>query len=167
MKKFKKATSLAEVLIILAIISTTLIASVNLVTSSIRSAKQNEIEDYANGILVLGLELAKSPNDIYIDDSSVFTNINQTFTFSLQNENNQYFLQRQTEVPETCSGQSVFNIQDNQEQDFDVCLKLEITRRNVNDQEYFEVASIVFYQNGGENITNSVKGFRKNAFQNR
>ncbi len=171
-KKNLKATSLAEVLIIIAIISTTLIASVNLAASSVVTSKENEIDDTANALLVFGLELAKSPGDLIVNDQAlVGSTVNQTYLYSMEKENSIYYLKRETADFPDCNASSPFKL------DFHIttssqnlntnnyCLKLEITKRSNTRATYFELNVVVKYTKGSEQVTISAKGYRKDEFK--
>ncbi len=168
MQKKKKATSLAEVLIILAIISTTVIASTTLVVKALATIKNNEIEDTANGVMVKALEIAKSPADIYVSDTSLVNTVNgQVYFFSIQNQNNQYTLRRESSTANSCDSQSPYITdltQGSQAQNINVCLVIEITPQNTLDQSIYAITSKIVYQLEGETIINSVTGYRKDSF---
>lgn len=168
MIKKKRATSLAEVMIILAIISTTVVASTTLVVKSLATIKNNEIEDTANGVMIKALEIAKSPADVYVSDTS-FVNAasGQVYFFSIQNQNNQYTLRRESGTASTCDSQGPFKTNlftQTTTQNINICLVIEITPQTTLNQRIYEIAAKVVYQLEGETIINSVTGYRKDDF---
>jgi len=60
----KKALGLVEVLIVLAIVGVTMVAAMQLTTGAFRSIRDNEITDLASGIILQGMEIAKSPQGV-------------------------------------------------------------------------------------------------------
>ncbi len=59
--KAKKGFSLAEVIVSLGVAATAMVVAISMTSQSLRLAKENEIENTANEILVQSLELAKTP----------------------------------------------------------------------------------------------------------
>jgi type II secretory pathway pseudopilin PulG len=64
--KSKKAASLIEIIIVLAIVSFTIIASISLVARTRIEIRNNEIEDKANEVLLKALEALKAPTRVVI-----------------------------------------------------------------------------------------------------
>lgn len=65
-KKPLKAVSLIEVLAILVLTGVLLLATARMTSSLLIQLRNNEIEDYANGLALQALEAAKSPNNISV-----------------------------------------------------------------------------------------------------
>lgn len=70
----KKAASLAEVLIVLGIISTALVASISIIVDSLRQTRLNEIVDTANLFMIKASEISKSANEITIVSTTFLPN---------------------------------------------------------------------------------------------
>ncbi len=85
MKKNKKATSLLEVIVVLAIISLTIVSSVSLVAKTRIQIKNNELTDQINGQVVKALEILKSPSDILISNDTNLTGTDIPYYFNLSN----------------------------------------------------------------------------------
>lgn len=172
LKKVKKATSLVEVLIILAIISTTIVASTTLAVNSQRAVLENQREDTANGVLVQALEVAKSPVDIKLGSQVDFLPLNTySFRFTRDSRTGDLVL---AEVPRqqltTCSEGSIFQVETFFAQDeieFPLCLAVEVEMIDPPGREaesYFEITTRVVYQQGDETRFFSLVGFRNEAF---
>lgn len=164
----KKGTSLAEVLIILAIISTTVIASTTLVVQSLATIRNNETEDTANGLMVKALEIAKSPAQVYVTDTSFVNAVTgQPYFFSIQNQNDQYLLRRESSDISTCQVNSPYAVDlypDGSEVSFLACLVVGITRLQSLNQTIYEINSKVIYNLEGETRITNVTGYRKDEF---
>ncbi len=80
-RKRLKATSLVEVLIVLAIISSTILGSMLLVSNSFVVVRQNQTEDYVNGLVVNAMEIVKSPSNVSVTDNSFTLTQNSTPVF--------------------------------------------------------------------------------------
>lgn len=94
-QKTKKATSLLEVIVVLAIISMTIVSSISLVARTRVQIKNNEITDQINGQVVKALEILKSPSDILVSNDANLTGAGPYF-FTLSNPApNKYLLQYQ------------------------------------------------------------------------
>lgn len=65
-KRHLKAVSLIEVLAILVLTGVLLLATARMTSSLLIQLRNNEIEDYANGLALQALEAAKSPNNISV-----------------------------------------------------------------------------------------------------
>lgn len=95
MNKRLRATSLVEVLIVLAIISSTILGSMLLVSNSFVVVRQNQTEDYVNGLVVTAMEIVKSPSNIFVtDDSFVATQNSTPVFFKLSRVNGTAYLER-------------------------------------------------------------------------
>ncbi|MEO6728543.1 MAG: hypothetical protein ABIM99_01340 [Candidatus Dojkabacteria bacterium] len=95
MKRRLRATSLVEVLIVLAIISSTILGSMLLVSNSFVVVRQNQTEDYVNGLAVNAMEIVKSPSNIFVTDDSFTVTQNPTpVFFKLTRINGAAYLQK-------------------------------------------------------------------------
>jgi len=66
--KSLKAVSLIEVLAVLVLTGVLLLATARMTSSLLIQLRNNEVEDYANGVALQALEAAKSPNNISISE---------------------------------------------------------------------------------------------------
>jgi len=76
-----KATSLVEVLIVLAIISSTILGSMLLVSNSFVVVRQDQTQDYVNGLVVNAMEIVKSPSNIFVSNDTFTQTQNSTPVF--------------------------------------------------------------------------------------
>jgi len=80
-KKKKKALSLAEVLIVLGVISSALVVAVSFLVESIITLRVNETEDTVNFLMLTGVELARTSSELNISDDQGFFNGGSTNYF--------------------------------------------------------------------------------------
>jgi type II secretory pathway pseudopilin PulG len=164
----KKAYSLAEVLIILGIISTTVLGASALIINSIKTTSENQLKDAVNGVQIKALEAAKSPADLTLDipEEQLINGVNYYFSFS-QNESG-YFLARQTSDATTCEENSIYKVEDQQYPilgKYNVCLVIQITPRLQSEEKYFEIFSKTIFEAEGESQINILKGYRNDGFK--
>jgi len=62
------AVGLVEVLIVLALVATTMVAATQVTVQSLIKIKEDEVNDYVNGLMIRVLEAAKSPQTLTIDN---------------------------------------------------------------------------------------------------
>jgi hypothetical protein len=62
------AVGLVEVLIVLALVATTMVAATQVTVQALIKIKEDEINDYVNGLMVRTLEAAKSPQTLTINN---------------------------------------------------------------------------------------------------
>lgn len=115
MSKRLRATSLVEVLIVLAIISSTILGSMILVSNSFVVVRQNQTEDYVNGLVVNAMEIIKSPSNISVTDNSFATTQNTTpVYFKLSRVNGSAYLEKTLDAQiTTCTPTSQYVINPN------------------------------------------------------
>ncbi len=182
MNKKLKATSLTEVMIVLGVISTALVASISVLASSIARIKANEIEDSANSFMLQAVELSKSPSPLVLSNGSLNT-ITQSgsgsqFYFSLaEDSRNNKYLKQETRVDLTeCTATSPYNITrllDQSTASAQVCLRVKITPRTSvpgavgsrNQKRFYEIESKVVFVLPQETRSNTILGYRYNEFQ--
>ena len=165
----KKAASLAEVMIVLGIISTTLVASVSILINSLSRTKVNEIEDAANAVMIQALEVAKSPaQNVSVSSTSFAPNQRgEVYSFKLNKSIDGENVLEEIRQPSTegCNSQSPYYVTpDNRTdvtQEIDLCLQ--ITVENISNQVY-EIVSTVTYQIPNEEKQNTIKGYRYGEF---
>lgn len=112
MRKRLKATSLVEVLIVLAIIGSTIIGSMLLVSNSFVVVRQNQTEDYVNGLTVSAMEIVKSPSNVSVTDDTFVTTQNPTpVFFKLTRANGSSYLEKTNDSQiTTCEASSQYII---------------------------------------------------------
>jgi type II secretory pathway pseudopilin PulG len=107
--KSLKAVSLVEVLVVLAIVAATMVSAMRLSVTSLAQIKSNEIIDYATGIMLKAIEVAKSPNTVKILGEGTITEYDGSY--SLQNSGNDVALYQQSDFVEpitTCDRGSLY-----------------------------------------------------------
>jgi type II secretory pathway pseudopilin PulG len=171
-KKFKVATSLVEVLVVLAIISTTLISVTLLVVRAMESIKKDEIADDATGNLIKALEIVKAPSAIKVDNLQSLAALDNISKFSLESADGEYFLRYRSQDTLTlgnCDGNSPYflsrtlggTIEDKTVQ----CLELSIIPRNMGGGKvYYEIDSTLVYKSLNEFKMTSLKAYRYGKF---
>ncbi len=166
----KKASSLAEVMIVLGIISTAMVASISIMVNSLIRIRVNDIEDSANTILIQALEIAKSPTQLRVNadlstipyDSSVFLALGDNDRLQIQRGHS---VQGNLINPD-CNTSSVYNVNDLLPEDVSassqICIQLEVTRRRgINDNDVYEItARSKYVVPGGDIRSNVITGFR-------
>ncbi len=169
-RKKKKAASLAEVMIVLGILSTVLVASVSVLVNSMLRISINDLEDAANTIMIQALEISKSPVDVLVSDLSIQEagfETTQNFSLDITDEGN--VLQRQSEGALTeCTPNSVYNI-NSQVRDIqtksNICLQVRITPlEGLDGIRVYRLESEVVFRTPKETRSNSIIGFRYRQF---
>ncbi len=162
-----KGNSLVEVLIVLGIISTALVASVSVIVNSLIKVRVNEIEDSANSLLIQSMEIAKTPNTVVVNDGAINNNsVGTAYYFTLQNASNQNTLQRvtsSTTLINSCPANSPYNANNflGTNVDYNICIQLQIIYRG---NEQYEINSRVVYDINGRVSLNTIQGFRYTPF---
>jgi len=105
-KVLKKASSLIEVIIVLAIVSFTIIASMALVAKTRLEIKNNELQDNANEVLLKALEALKSPSKVVLVNSPALTGAGPYYFALKEDQSGNYVLNYQypgqfTSLPKT------------------------------------------------------------------
>jgi competence protein ComGC len=167
--KSKKAASLTEVMIVLGIISTTLVTSVNILISSLIKFQINEIEDTANTIMLEALEIAKSPSSILVSENVTSTNTEQYY--SLLKEDGRNILAKEfDELGSRCSKDSIYfldQIITDTSRELVICLQIKITPNiGLTNKQFYEVESKIIYNLPGQRVgSNTIKGYRYEEFK--
>lgn len=172
-KIYKKAASLTEVMIVLGVISTVMVASVTIMINSMVRIRINEIEDAANSAMILALEITKSPANVRynvdVDDSGLFPyDIPQYFSISNLEGNNMLIYRPGHGVMTACNGTLLdrydvsFLLPEDISQNSVICIQVEVTpRRGINDTRIYEIVVRAIYEiPGGEVRSNVIQGFR-------
>lgn len=97
MKKKKKATSLVEIIIVLAIVSLTIVSSIALVAKSRITLRNNEVNDEITAAMVKILEAVKSPQALQISSDVSLQSADNPYYFTLSsNQQGVYYLKYQS-----------------------------------------------------------------------
>lgn len=166
----KKASSLVEVLIILAIISTSIVASTSLAVNSQKKIIENQREDTANGLLIQALEVAKSPSQILLDEPIDFV-ADRTYYFRFTQKNQRLLLSQSDTSLTSCDTGSSYQVEtfgDKSDINFPLCMGVEVTyvqpvRQN---KDFYEINVRVIYQQAKEYKFLNLKGVRSESFTN-
>ncbi len=171
--KPKKAATLTEVLIVLGIISTTLVASLALIVNSMIKIKQNEIQDTANGVMIKGLELAKSPKNIAISElprNGGSTEVNTFYRITSSSVGASVLLEKVEEgtssLNQGCTSTSPYNIKTSPvlsqlNAGYDICLQLNIVYLSSNT---YKITSQAVYTFLNRSQTSFITGVRYASF---
>lgn len=173
----KKANSLIEVLVVLGIISSTMLVSVNVIIQNVAQLRVNELEDAANGVMIQGLEIAKSPADVVtnselLPDKETVANSSIPLFFTLDRSGNQNILNEivNGSVITECNDGSPYLVEiesDNENLNgFNTCLQIEIEagENSASGEYYYLIKSRVIYQVPGDVNANTVAGYRFEEF---
>jgi len=176
--KYKKAASLIEVIIVLAIVSFTIIASMALVARTRLEIKNNEIQDNANEVLLKALEALKSPSKVVLENSPSLTGVGPYFFSLKEDQNGNYLLKYQypgqfTSLPKTdntfefnqiCTSSNAFYLTNGQT--FNYCQQVEISpiiRAGVT-RELYKVSTTIIYQTSTESKSETLISYRYGSF---
>lgn len=166
-----QASSLAEVLIVLGIISTTIIASTSLVINSLVTVRENEISDAANGLLVQTVEIIKSPSNIYVSDN-IFTSgsVGQTYYFRLKEGSNSSasFLEYISggSPINTCTASSPYykSLNLNNNTSVNSCLQIQIKPVKANTKVNYEITALIVYNIRSDTQIRYLRAYRTESF---
>lgn len=177
-KLLKKGSSLIEVIIVLAIVSFTIIASMALVARTRLEIRNNEIQDNANGVLLKALEALKTPAKVVINGNPSLSGAN-AYYFSLKEDTaGRYILQYQApgsfkslpgesgtfDFNDVCTTDNPFYVSDGS---FTYCQQVTITpilRPGVI-RELYEVGTRIIYTTSNENKSESLTSYRYANFE--
>lgn len=167
----KNAFGLLEVLIVLAIAATTMIAATQIALNGYRAIKVNEILDYANGLMLQALEIAKSPTDVEVVGVSQPPNFNASYRLSANASGKSVMSVVSTNIvnitPTDCSTSSPYFVNVNVPNVNEplVCLQLVVTQRTNFGVIYYEIRSRMVYNLDGQANTQELIGYRRNDFR--
>ncbi|MBN1915546.1 hypothetical protein JW796_00940 [Candidatus Dojkabacteria bacterium] len=179
--KRKKAFSLAEVIISLGVASTTMVVAISMTSQSLRLAKENEIENTANEILVQTLELVKSPVPLNIIPSIGGNaavsglvgsyKINKTLPSGQEEgvgvaslESVSPFVD-EISAGECTQGSEAYRLYKVDVPEINVVMCNQIIFKQLLDEDgTYSVVSVVVYEIGGEKVVEKVQAFRKGNF---
>ncbi|MEP7103472.1 MAG: hypothetical protein ABI721_02055 [Candidatus Dojkabacteria bacterium] len=186
MKRNLKASSLVEVLVVLGIISSTILGSMLLVSNSFVVVRQNQTEDYVNGLAVNAMEIVKSPSNVFVSDDTFATNqqTSPVFFKLTKNTNGSYLEKTLDQQITTCDANSQYKIssttlnaagapETQTNTGFtlpDVCVQVKIlpiaTSVVTNGvQSYFEMTVVAIYNSDNHPVTVTFKSNRYDSFK--
>lgn len=175
----KKASSLIEVIIVLAIVSFTIIASMALVAKTRLEIKNNELQDKGNEVMLKALEALKTPTKVLISGNVSLTGTGPYY-FSLQTDTSgNYLLKYQppgsfTSLPkrtgdfkfsEVCRADNVFYLSDGES--YNYCQQVEISPifKTGISRELYKVSTTIVYQTSNQDISESLTTYRYEGFK--
>lgn len=181
-KKRLKATSLVEVLVVLAVISLTIVFSVSLVAKARVVVKNNEIQDQANGLMIKALEIFKSPSDIFIPAEAGLTNTAASYSFSFDknssvvnpdvpavepNSGGTTLLYQQSDGPITICDANTNPVYRLDRFSFPFCEQILISPKQdvLVNQTYYEIIVNVVYELNNKQVQDSIKTYRYYGFK--
>lgn len=178
----KQGFSLAEVVVSLGVTATVMVIAISLTSQSLRLAKENEIENTANEILVQSLELAKSPVPLNISSSVTGQNAASALagSYRIAKTNNPgagnesvgvSFLQptnastNEITAGSCTQGSPEFTSYkvDLQGSEAIVCNQV-ILVKETGEIDTYRFISIIVYEIGGEDVVDRIEAFRKGNF---
>ena len=174
----KKGLSLVEILVVLAIISTSM---VSVITINIRSQvliKNNETFDLASGIMLQGLELAKSPGNVDIKSAFGQTLVDPVGKYSLSTSSGAYvqYIVKQLDTDPSidapsfvCDNGSVYFIEVDEGEGIGrpkICAQLVINRqkRQISGEPVYQVISKLLFDTPTGIEYTEVIGYRRGGF---
>ncbi|MCA9381298.1 hypothetical protein KC678_03465 [Candidatus Dojkabacteria bacterium] len=163
--KRKKAATLAEVMIVLGVISTAMVASISIMINSLVRIKINDIEDTANSVMIKALEAAKSPATLSLSQDISAIAVNSSVFFALD-ESSSLQIQLNDVVNTSCTSQNKYNVSvllpDDVSSSSEICVQVEIIPRfGVNSKRIYEIIVRSFYVlPSGDVRANVIKGYR-------
>jgi type II secretory pathway pseudopilin PulG len=175
----KKATSLMEVLIVLAIIAVAIVSTMNVLIKANVSIKSNEIQDLANDTVLKAIELVKSPSRLLIkastsDFNKLTTTADPNNFYALKEDSNGTFLEYDTQFTSnnpltTCSTSSFYYSPirvNNVTQPYIFCMQVQfIPRTQLDNSRYYEVkVKIIYSLSGQPERVEEYKTFRYASF---
>lgn len=168
----KAGFGLIEILIVLAIIATTMLAATQISLNGIRAIKLDEVVDFANGMLLQGLELAKSPSTVRVFTLSGASNLNGSYRLqTASNGTTELRMVTTTQTPLTlaqCTSSSAYFVNITGATGVtnpQVCLQLMITARTNLGVNYYEIRTRLVYNLGGQTLEREIYAYRRGAFQ--
>lgn len=165
------ALGLVEVLVVLAIVGTTMVAAMQLATNSFVSIRDNQITDVATGILIQGLEIAKSPQDVRLTnefggvldvEGSYWVNLTANPPVLWQESRSI------TDVITGCEKDSTYFMEINENVlgvTPQVCLQIIIEEGDNRGTVFYKVTSRVHYLTSRGGFTRTIQGYRRDNFE--
>jgi hypothetical protein len=163
--QIRKASSLVEVLIILGIISTAVIASTTIAINSQKTLIKNEREEVVNASMLKALEITKSPSDIRIVGSVINSGSEKNYRLTKQITPERFVLEERIEDLVNCSPNSPFQVSIDVVQEgvnFPLCLSVSILKEQVSGKYKITVKAV--YDNSEGQTTKILVGYRNEEF---
>jgi type II secretory pathway pseudopilin PulG len=179
--KFAKlrAVSLVEVLVVLALVATSMVGVAGINVRAQLAVKDNETLDLGNGAMLQALELAKSPAGL-----ELITATGGRFTgapagnYSIDNNNRNSLVRRADSdrplsATAPCDSNSTYyvtpviaNRAPGSGKSPDICLQIIITavRRPLSSDSYFEIRSTVLFELSSGPVVNQLIAYRREPF---
>ncbi|GAB4284866.1 MAG: hypothetical protein Kow0081_2300 [Candidatus Dojkabacteria bacterium] len=175
-RKTKKAATLPEIMVVLAIISTTLVVSIGILVRSLRTIQINNLEEAANSILIQSLEVAKAPVEVStttLPASTGFYTIGRLENGEnsipvlkfITNDIREDFLTLRENI--ICTENSDYYVSGifPEQIGIPVCLQLKIQNLGLlENTEYYKVTATIFYESPDGKLVRSIEGYRYNGF---
>ncbi len=162
------ATSLVEVLVVLAIVASTMIAATQLSVRALIDIKQNELLDYANSVMLKALEVAKSPADVNVTHLAVAGSYTGSYSSSLLSGKPVLYQQSPTIVAMgSCSTSSVYYTPLTGVTGITpplACMQVQIQPKTGLNSTYYEITVTITYRLSDQTVTDSIVGYRRNKF---
>lgn len=130
--KKKKALSLLEVIVVLAIISMTMISSMTVVLRANNLIKNNEVQDTANEILMQAFELLRSPEVVKVQQG--YSRLGQagvltSYSMEFDDTRKGYLNMVSSNFDANCSTGNSYNVESlsTSNRPYAICLRINIT----------------------------------------
>lgn len=179
-----KAASLVEILVVLAIVASSMVAVANVNIQAQISLKDNEIIDAANGVMIQALEVAKSPSQVSVVDPAgnlIPGNIQGYYSLDLNSGSSQGVVLRKQTFSNTkitnCNSTSPYlvdwttngvgatstSLDPNVN---NICVQVIITeeQRPLIVDTYYKIESIVIFNISDGQESNSIIGYRRDDY---
>ena len=162
--------SLAEVVVTMGVIASTMIVGISVAGQSLRIAKENEVRNTSNEILIQGLELMKSPAPLSINTSLGSNSSQLEGSYKLENiETNEGGLELVFVSPtlgeiDTCErgSQDYSNYGlELSDDSLDMCYQIIFTS---GEDDSYSIVTVVVYKLGADFETERLEIFRKGNF---
>lgn len=164
-----KAASLVEVLVVLAIVATTMVAATQITVQAMISIKNNEIVDTATGVMVQAMEIAKSPDSVKVRSAAgLVTNFKGSYYLATDATGSALWKVTDLLTPiNTCDAASQYfvRIDVGDRVPPKVCLQLIIEPQVISGTTVFAIQANLVYELTGKVESLSINGFRRDAFK--
>jgi type II secretory pathway pseudopilin PulG len=163
------AVSLVEVMVVLAIVAATMVGGMRLTVIAFTQIKKNEITDYATGVMIKALEIAKSPSLVRATSGfGTITDFDGSYVVQMTGDEaviNQ--LTTTVQALTTCDRSSPYyiDIQVSSGQVPIACLQLNVTEKEGLTNDYYEIEARVVYVIDNTTTIKTITGYRVNDFQ--
>jgi uncharacterized membrane protein YgcG len=159
------AFSLVEVLAVLALTGVVMIAFGQMLVRLTTQISRNEISDYANGIMLQAMEIAKSPTNLVINDTPAPpANFQGSYALDFDSTPNRLKLVTGTiSQISTCTAGSSYQIA--VEVNLPVCVQIIVQPgTSTGGKQYFQITTVVVYTQNGQPTVLTLSGYRHANF---